>query len=150
MADTLGAILSDSGRAGVYHLNRDARDVEAAARGAALACFRIDIGRAHDQSDFFDHVSRALGFPRGPERNLDALAEGLKDLAWLPGKGWIVVLEKSKHFAAGHRHEFEQAMDVMAEVADYWRAQDKPFWTLVGGPDGWSSGFAPMPAASAA
>ncbi len=44
--DTLGAMLADSGRAGVYHLTREAREVADAAQGAGLACFRIDIGRA--------------------------------------------------------------------------------------------------------
>ena len=52
-----------------------------------------------------------------------------------------MILEKSKHFCAGHRHEFEEAMEVMAETSAFWREQGKPFWTLIGGPDGWSSGW---------
>ena len=131
---------------GVYHLTREPWEVAAAAGAADLACFRIDIGRAHDKADFLDHIAKAMGFPQWFAGNRDALADCLKDLSWLPGKGWVVVLEKSKHFGAGHRAEFEQAMDLMAEIADFWRAQNRPFWTLVGGPEGWSPGFAPMPA----
>ena len=144
--DSLGTLLSDYGRAGVYHLTREPWEVAAAAGAADLACFRIDIGRAHDKADFLDHIAKAMGFPQWFGGNRDALADCLKDLSWLPGKGWVVVLEKSKHFGAGHRAEFEQAMDLMAEIADFWRAQNRPFWTLVGGPEGWSPGFAPMPA----
>jgi len=145
--DALGTLLSDSGQAGVYHLNREAWEVAAAAGAANLVCVRIDIGHAHDKADFLDHIARSMEFPQWFGRNWDALADCLKDLSWLPGKGWIVVLEKSKHFGAGHRHEFDEAMAFMAEIADYWRAQGKPFWTLIGGPDGWTPGFPPLPAA---
>lgn len=143
--DPLGALLSDSGRAGVFQLDRDAWEIAAGAGAADLVCLRIDIGHAHDKADFLEHIARAMGFPQWFGRNWDALADCLKDLSWLPGKGWVVVLEKSKHFGAGHRHEFEQAMELMAEIADYWRGQDKPFWTLIGGPEGWSSGYPAMP-----
>lgn len=143
--DPLGALLSDSGRAGVFQLDRDAWEIAAAAGAADLVCLRIDIGHAHDKADFLEHIAKAMGFPQWFGRNWDALADCLKDLSWLPGKGWVVVLEKSKHFGAGHRHEFEQAMELMAEIADYWRGQDKPFWTLIGGPEGWSSGYPAMP-----
>lgn len=143
--DSLGAMLSDSGQAGVYHLRRDSREVAKAAETAGLACFRIDIGHAHDKGDFFDHVSKAMRFPAWFGRNWDALADCLKDLSWIPGKGWVVVFEQSKHFGAGHRQEFEEAMDLMAEIADFWRPQDRPFWTLIGGPEGWNPGYPPMP-----
>ena len=32
-----------------------------------------------------------------------------------------------------------------AAAAQYGRGQDKPFWTLIGGPDGWKSGWPDMP-----
>jgi len=143
--DPLGALLSDSGHAGVYHLTCEAWEIAAAAGAADLACIRIDIGHAHDKADFLEHMARAMGFPQWFGRNWDALADCLKDLSWLPGKGWVVVLEKSKHFGAGHSHEFQEAMDLMGEIADYWRAQNKPFWTLIGGPEGWNSGYPAMP-----
>jgi len=145
--DTLGAMLSDSGRAGVYQLTRDARALAQAAEAAGLVCFRIDIGPAHDKADFINALSKAMRFPDWFGGNWDALADCLKDLSWLSNAGCVVVLEKSKHFASGHRHEFDQAMDLMAEVADYWRPQNRAFWTLIGGPEGWSPGFPPMPEA---
>jgi hypothetical protein len=38
-------------------------------------------------------------------------------------------------------------MELMAEATDYWRGRGAPFWTLIGGPDGWKSGWPDMPAA---
>lgn len=144
--DALGALLCDSGRAGVYQLTREAWEVAASAAAADLACFRIDIGHAHDKADFLKLVANAMDFPSWFGHNWDALADCLKDLSWLSGRGWVLVLEKAKHMGAGHGSEFKEAMALMEEVADYWRTQERPFWTLIGGPDGWSPGFPPMPA----
>jgi RNAse (barnase) inhibitor barstar len=139
--------LKESAKAGVFHLSADARGIAKSAEAAGLAVFRIDIGHAHDKKDFLGDVSKAMKFPDWFGGNWDALADCLKDLSWADAKGWVVILEKSKHFCAGHRHEFEEAMDVMAEATAFWRSQGKPFWTLIGGPDGWKSGWPDMPSA---
>ena len=134
-------LLLDPARAGVFHLGGDARELAVDADAAGLLAVRLDIGHAHDKADFIDHVAKGLKFPDWFGANWDAFADCLTDLEWLPAKGYVVILEKSKHFCAGHRHEFEEAMEVMAETGAFWREQGKPFWTLIGGPDGWSSGW---------
>ena len=143
--DAFEAMLADAGRAGVYQLNREAREVARSAEAAGLVCFRVDIGHAHDKADFLDLLAKAMHFPDGFGGNWDALADCLQDLSWIDAGGWMVVLEKSKHFGAGHKHEFAQAMDLMSEVSVGWRGQGKPFWVLIGGPDGWVSGYPALP-----
>ncbi|MSQ71585.1 MAG: hypothetical protein EXR27_09895 [Betaproteobacteria bacterium] len=169
----LSALLADPARAGVFQLAHEARDVARACGEARLACFIVDIGHAHDKADFLKKMAQALRFPDWFGNNWDALADCLKDLSWLEDsaaaaagaatgtasgtatgfstlalvKGYVLVLEKSKHFGAAHRHEFDEAMDLLGEVADYWRIGGTPFWTLIGGPEGWSSGWPAMPAA---
>lgn len=140
-------LLRDAAKAGVFHLEGEPRDIAAAAEAAGLAAIRIDIHHAHDKGDFIKDIAGALSFPPSFGNNWDALADSLKDLSWKPAPGWVVILEKSKHFCAAHRHEFEEAMDLMAETADYWRGEGRPFWTLIGGPDGWDSGWPKPPAA---
>lgn len=139
-------LLLDASKAGVFHLTEDARELAQAAQAAGLLALRLDIGHAHDKADFLDRVARGMKFPDWFGGNWDAFADCLLDLSWLPADGYLVILEKSKHFCAGHRHEFEEAMDIMAEAAEFWRAQGKPFWTLIGGPEGWSPGWPAMPA----
>ena len=143
--EAIESMLAEAGRAGVYQLTGEARDVARAAERAGLACFRIDIGHAHNKGDFLDLLAKAMRFPDWFGRNWDALADCLEDLSWIEAPGWVVVLEKSKHFGAGHKREFDEAMDLMAEVATWWRGQGKPFWVLVGGPDGWASGYCALP-----
>jgi len=137
--------LNEPAKAGVFHLTADARELARAAAAAGLMVIYVDIGHAHDKEGFLTDASRAMRFPDWFGGNWDAFADCLKDLSWLQAKGWVVILEKSKHFCGGHGHEFKEAMGIMAESAAYWRSQGKPFWTLIGGPDGWKSGWPEMP-----
>lgn len=139
--------LNDPARAGVFHLAADPRALASAAASAGLMVIYADIGHAHDKEEFLVQLSKTMRFPEWFGGNWDALADCLKDLSWLQAKGWVVILERSKHFCGGHGHEFKEAMQVMAEAAEYWRGEGKPFWTLIGGPDGWKSGWPDMPSA---
>ncbi|MGB7542443.1 MAG: barstar family protein [Burkholderiales bacterium] len=139
--DALANVLADPARSGIYHLTREPHEIEKSAAAAGLAAWRIDIGHIHGRQDFLQKLAVALEFPERSGEGWNALT----DLSWRPGAGWVLVLEKSKHFAAGHRHEFDDAMAVLADAASYWRGKGKAFWVLVGGAEGWSSGFPPLP-----
>jgi barstar (barnase inhibitor) len=138
------SVLVHASKAGVFHLGPDVRAIAQSAASAGLLVAYVDIGHAHDKEHFAEHVAEALRFP-DPSHEWDAFSAGLKDLSWLQAKGWVVILEKSKHFCSGHRHQFEDAMRAMADAAGHWRAKGKPFWTLIGGPEGWTSGWPEVP-----
>jgi hypothetical protein len=140
-----GPRLADAGWGGVFHLGPDARAAAQAAASAGLLVAYVDIGHAHDKEHFAEHVAEALRFPEVTAPDWNGFSRALQDLSWMPAKGWVVILEKSKHFCAGHRHEFEDAMRAMAAAAEYWRRQGRPFWTLIGGPEGWKSGWPDIP-----
>jgi Barstar (barnase inhibitor) len=139
--------LRDAARAGVYHLSADARELAGAAAASGLMVIYVDIHHAHDKEDFLAEASHAMRFPEMAGASWESFALGLKDLSWIQAKGWVVILEKSKHFCGGHGHEFKDAMAAMSAAADHWRAQGKPFWTFIGGPDGWKSGWPNLPPA---
>ena len=139
--DALATVFADTGRAGVYQVALDAGEYARAAQAAGLKCFRIDLGRVRAKSDFLDRLSEAMHFPDWFGRNWDALADCLEDLSWVEGAGYVVVMEQSRGFCESRGHEFAEAMELMAEVAQYWREQGRPFWTLVAGTGSWDSGF---------
>src|SRR2546428_12373374 len=111
MENTLNKIhwLSEPAKAGVFQLSADARELARAAAAAGLMVIYVDIHHAHDKEDFLDEVSRALRFPDKLSADWSAFAGGLKDLSWLSAKGWVVILEKSKHFCGGGGGEAAQA-----------------------------------------
>ena len=149
--DAIAKLLTDATRSGVYQLNLDARRVAQCANDAGLAAWRVDIGHAHDKEDFLELVSKALNFPRTFGGNWDALADCLRDLSWIDansgGAGYVLILEKSKHFCTAHKHEFDEAVEILGVVSDFWKREGKPFWGLISGPEGWESGYSQMPAA---
>jgi hypothetical protein len=139
--------LKDAARAGVFHLSADARELAGAAASSGLMVIYVDIHHAHDREDFMAEASNALRFPEQAGASWDGFVLGLKDLSWIQAKGWVVILEQSKHFCGGHSREFKVAIEPMVAAAEHWRAQGKPFWTLIGGPDGWKSGWPDLPSA---
>ncbi|HEY6239597.1 MAG TPA: barstar family protein [Burkholderiales bacterium] len=137
--------IKDAAKAGVYQLTADARELAGAAAAAGLMVVYVDIHHAHDREDFLADASRAMRFPEAESASWDDFAKGLKDLSWIEAKGWVVILEKSKHFCGGHGHEAKETLAAMDAAAAHWRGQGKPFWTLIAGPDGWKSGWPDMP-----
>ncbi|MCX7891579.1 MAG: barstar family protein [Burkholderiales bacterium] len=133
---------------GVYQLLAEPRDVERAAKRAGLAVFRVDIHHVHGKADFLQALAKALAFPEWFGGNWDALADVLTDLSWHEAPGYVLVLEKAKHFGAGHREDFATAMDVLGFVVNEWHEEGKPFWVFVAGAQGWDAGLPKWPPAS--
>ena len=147
MSDTLRLVLQDKDRSGVFLTGPDTRLIAEAAEAAGLALWRIDIGHVHDKQGFIALVSRTLAFPQWFGGNWDAFEDCLGDLSWHPAPGYVLLLEHGKHFGAGHKQEFIAAVEVLGDVAEYWREQGKPFWAIVSGPDGWKTDLPAMPLA---
>jgi RNAse (barnase) inhibitor barstar len=145
--DAIGKLLNKTGRCGVYHLNVEAQELAESAIEAGLVVWRIDIGDVQSKTEFIGKISSAMNFPATFGGNWDALADCLRDLSWVEGSGYALIFENSQNFCTAHRNEFDVAMDIFDDAAAYWRDEGKPFWVLVGGPEGWYSGCEPMPIA---
>ncbi len=143
--ESMSKVLSEAKQAGVFHLDTEPYEAEREAKAAGLAVFRMDIGHAHDKMEFLAHISKGLKFPAHFGGNWDALNDCLTDLNWIDSKGFVLIFEKSKHFGAGHKHDFDEAVEVLRAAADYWRAQGKPFWAFIHGAQGWDSGLPKFP-----
>jgi len=141
----LAATLADARACGVFQLASEPYEVERAAKTAGLAVYRIDIGHAHHKEELLQHLAHAMSFPEHFGGNWDALHDSLTHLDWIDAKGFVIVLERSKHFGAGHRHEFDAATDVLRSVTEYWKGEGKPFWAFIHGAQGWDSGLSKWP-----
>lgn len=138
--------LADAHQCGVYQLIRSVEEVEQAANKAGLAAFRIDIGDARDKKDFLTRLAAALSFPDWFGGNWDATNDCLTDLEWLPKKtGYVLVFEKSDHFAVNCKQDFEVATSVLGAAAEFWKEHGRPFWALVRASKGWDSGLPKWP-----
>src|SRR5258707_118277 len=123
--------IKDAAKAGVFQLSADARELARAAAAAGLMVIYVDIHHAHDREDFLAEVSRALRFPEKLTGDWNAFAGGLKDLSWLSAKGWVVILEKSKHFCGGHGREATGALGALDAAPPHRRGEGQPLLTLI-------------------
>jgi RNAse (barnase) inhibitor barstar len=134
--------LADANQCGVYHLVGKPEDVERAARNAGLTVFRIDIGNAGSKEDFLARIAEKLEFPDWFGNNWDALNDCLTDLT---KTGHVLIFENGENFAVAHGSDFESAIAVFAAAAEYWKAQERPFWVLIEASGNWNSGLAKWP-----
>ena len=92
--DSLLTLLPNSKRAGVYRSAIGSDEIVAAAKTAGLQVYKIDLAKARGKLGLFDALSKALKFPAHFGKNWDALNDCLTDLAWLDGKGWVLILDE--------------------------------------------------------
>jgi hypothetical protein len=96
MNERLGAVLSGARPPGVYrwrsraHLGPVRRDLTA----AGWTMHPLDGRAIRTRAELFDGCARALAFPAWFGRNVDALADCLGDLTWLPGLGHVLIWDQ--------------------------------------------------------
>lgn len=117
--------LQDASRSGIYRMHGDA-EVEDALRGSALALERVSLQGAHSKKAVLSRLAQALEFPRWFGGNWDALADCLKDLSWREAEGYVLVLTGQAP---------PELIDVLADSAEFWKAEGKPFFALFVDPD---------------
>lgn len=130
--DRIARALPIAGRAGVYRL--PAGGVPATAQAASEAGFvlaRIDLDGCDSKADCLARVAAALRFPAWFGHNWDALADCLNDLSWLPGDGYVIVLEHADRFRGTAADDFAILLEIFQEAAEEWAAEEVPLWTFV-------------------
>ncbi len=124
--------LDDPSKAGVFFVAaRDLPTLGAAAHDAGLLPRSIDLMGCANKATLLLRISVALDFPLTSGRNWDALSDGLRDLQWLGGQGYVLLFE-----GAGDMHEldeksFDTLVSVLDEARTHWAGRGVPFWAFL-------------------
>src|SRR5512141_2646524 len=137
--DSLLTLLPNSKRAGVYRSAIGSAELVAAANAAGLQAYKIDLAKARGKRGLFDAFAKALKFPEHFGKNWDAFNDCLSDLAWLDGKGWVLILTNCRPFATKNAADFDVTLDLLEGVVACWQEEGKPFWVIVKNQPGWSA-----------
>lgn len=130
--DHVARTLPIADRAGVYHLPAEGMPAVArAADEAGLVLVRIDLDGCDSKAECLARVAAALRFPSWFGHNWDALADCLGDLSWLPGEGYVIVLEHADRFRVAAEHDFVTLLEIFQQAAEEWAAEGVPLWTFV-------------------
>lgn len=129
--------LEDAGQAGVYAVGKgDLGGLAAAARDAGLRVLRIDLEGCDDKRTLLMRFGTQLDFPAGWGRNWDALSDALRDLSWLPGTGYALLLSDAQELRTASAGDFDMLLDVLSEVSAGWAQDSVPFWAFLELADG--------------
>ncbi len=128
----LGSLLADAEQAGAYFV--DARDRESLVEAGRLLRYTVapvDLRNCADLDAVMREIADALQFPEWFGGNLDALADCMNDLSWLPSGGYVVVLEHIGDWRERAPDEVDDVIDILNDAAARWADDQVPFWSFL-------------------
>jgi len=129
-------ILHDPQQAGVFFVGGDdIATLENAARDAGLLVRRIDLHGCAGKDALLERLADALSTPEGQGRNWDALSDQLRDLSWLPARGYALLLPHAAELRDAEEASFDTLLDILDEATVDWQERDVPFWAFLALPD---------------
>lgn len=118
-ADATRLNLADPGQSAVGFVRQEELAAIAANAGdLALWCGRIDLGECHGKQELLTRFADTLHFPASFGGNWDALTDCMRDLAWLPAPGHVLLLEHGERFRRACPEEFDILLDLLEEACD--------------------------------
>lgn len=87
----------------------------------------IDGAAVQSRDELLDAIAAALEFPDYFGRNWDALDECLRDLAWLPADGYVLIVRDAGDFWHDHPGLAGRLAESWQFCADHWRARGAAF-----------------------
>lgn len=130
-ATELGSLLANAKKAGTYFV--DIRDREALIEGANALGWDVrpvELLGCRDRAAGFEAIADALRFPDWFGGNWDALADCLRDLEWLPAKGYLLLFEHADAWRDAAPDEFKLLLEILDEAARDWSSRDVALWSL--------------------
>jgi RNAse (barnase) inhibitor barstar len=128
----LGALLADPTQAGAYFV--DVRDRESLVEAGGVLQFAVlpmDLRGCADADAAMPEIAEAMRFPDWFGGNLDALADCLADLSWLPAEGYVLVLEHTGDWRAQDPETMGMVLEILNDTATRWAQDRVPFWAFL-------------------
>jgi len=85
--------------------------------------FHVNGAQCKTKSSMFTEFGKRLGFPSYFGRNWDAFEECIRDLEWLPARGYILVITCADKLLSRNRKDFEIFVDIMNAAGAEWSSR---------------------------
>ena len=120
-----------AGRSGVFAAPRVIGPLRAAARGAGVAWFDLDLAGVTGREAFLERSAERLRLPGYFGQNWDALHECLLDLAATGSPGAVVHWRRGATLAKRAPDAVQTALEILRETAIYWASTGRVFLVAV-------------------
>ena len=121
---------------GVYYVaDADLDRLAAHAQREQLAVCRIDLGDCRDRDGLFHRFAAAL--PAVPDfgNDWDALADRLRNFAWLPAWGHVLLFAQAAELHRHDRASFEVLLGVLDDAVSFATDDDRPCFAFIALPE---------------
>ena len=128
-------ILKDPQASGVYFIKGAFRvsDLEELAGSRSLTFFHVRGTEIDGKDRFLSQAATALAFPEYFGNNWDAFEDCLTDMSWHEAKGFVVLFDHIDGFAGRSAEDFQTAVAILKDVAEFWRNRGKTFLAFLSG-----------------
>lgn len=123
----------DAKRSGIYGAPASVQALHQAAIAAGLVWLDMPLAAVTNKDQFLKLAKKQMKLPAHFGENWDALADCLRDFAWLKAKGYVLHLTDGGKFAKAAPDDYQTALDVLGEAAAFWKTKKTPFVVLVAG-----------------
>jgi len=128
----LASLLADASQGGAWFVeSRDRDTLVEAATLLGMVLLPVELAGIEDKDALLDELATALRFPDWYGANWDALQDCLDDLSWLPGEGYLLLLDHGDALQAAAPEDFATLLEVFDEAARRHAANGTPFWALL-------------------
>jgi RNAse (barnase) inhibitor barstar len=118
-------------RSGVYRAPASIDALRQAAHKAGFAWIELPLQAVANKQQFLAVCAKQLKLPPYFGGNWDALADCVRDFNWLGSKGYVLHIVGHAKFATAAPDDYQTALDVLAEAANFWKGKSMPFLVLV-------------------
>jgi hypothetical protein len=125
-------VLSGQREPGMYRIPADANaaTVQRQTEEQGWRFFHVDGAAVEDKRSFIRAAGDAMQFPAYSGQNWDAFEESLRDLAWAPSAGYLVLFDEPDQFAERDPAQWAVARAVLQDAIAFWQEQGKPMVVL--------------------
>lgn len=117
---------------GVYFVgDTDLDRLADVATGEALRVCRIELADCRDKPALLHQLASALHVPEGFGDDWDALADDLRDLAWLPEWGHVLLFAHAEALYHAAAPELDVLLGILDDAATFAQDVDRPFFAFL-------------------
>jgi len=93
--------------------------------------FLVDGKQIHNKTSFLKAVAKTFNFPDYFGMNWDALNDCITDSTLFSNKGALIVFSDSGQFRLSANDDWQTAINIFLDAADFWKAKGKDFYLLL-------------------
>ncbi|MFK2876614.1 barstar family protein [Rhodanobacter hydrolyticus] len=116
---------------GVYFVgDGDLARLADAGRRDELAVCRTDLTGCADKAGLLQRLAASLSLPADFGQNWDALADCLRDPAWLPGWGHVLLFDHAGDLQRDAVVDFDVLLGMLDDAATFAQDAERPFFAF--------------------